>query len=111
MKNLDGSRDTNGVNTEDALKSHDTSHDKRINGKFSSNNQVLTENGFHSRFQSNKTDLEPELNSHHTLENGMENESEPDSIKWNFPPVLEDFDLMESDVDPSQLEDYFNDPR
>lgn len=31
--------------------------------------------------------------------------------QWTFPPVLEDFDLMESDIDPSQLEDVFSDDR
>ena len=32
-------------------------------------------------------------------------------LQWTFPPVLEDFDLMESDVDPSQLEEIFSDDR
>lgn len=31
--------------------------------------------------------------------------------RWSFPPVLEDFDLMSTDVDPSQLEDIFADSR
>lgn len=39
-------------------------------------------------------------------------EEETDTApRWNFPPVLEDFDLMSSDVDPSQLEEIFEDKR
>ena len=31
--------------------------------------------------------------------------------KWNFPPKLEDFDLMEIDIDPTELELLFADER
>ena len=31
--------------------------------------------------------------------------------RWSFPPVLDQFDLMETDTDPSELEDIFNDER
>ena len=41
-----------------------------------------------------------------------EEEGETDAEqRWNFPPVLEDFDLMSSDVDPTQLEEIFEDKR
>ena len=40
-----------------------------------------------------------------------EEEEEESSHRWSFPPVLEDFDLMESDVDPSLLEEIFADER
>ncbi len=47
--------------------------------------------------------------------NVVEEEEEPSVVRsspvWNFPPTLEDFDLMESDIDPSQLEDMFADDR
>ena len=31
--------------------------------------------------------------------------------RWNFPPKLEDFDLMKTDIDPSELELTFADER
>ena len=31
--------------------------------------------------------------------------------RWNFPPQLEDFDLMNSDMDPVDLEQTFEDNR
>ena len=31
--------------------------------------------------------------------------------RWSFPPELEDFDLMSSDVDPAELEQMFADDR
>lgn len=33
------------------------------------------------------------------------------SKRWSFPPVLDDFNLMESDVDPTDLEAIFADDR
>lgn len=33
------------------------------------------------------------------------------SKRWSFPPVLDDFNLMESDVDPTDLEAIFSDDR
>ena len=43
------------------------------------------------------------------VENG-EVESE-DKRRWSFPPVLDDFNLMESDADPTDLEAIFADDR
>lgn len=31
--------------------------------------------------------------------------------RWSFPPQLEDFDLMETDADPAELEQIFADER
>ena len=31
--------------------------------------------------------------------------------RWSFPPELDDFDLMESDADPTELEQMFADDR
>ena len=31
--------------------------------------------------------------------------------RWSFPPELEEFDLMESDADPTELEQMFADDR
>ena len=31
--------------------------------------------------------------------------------RWRFPPVLEDFDLMETEADPDELEIMFHDDR
>ena len=31
--------------------------------------------------------------------------------RWSFPPLLEDFDLMNSDMDPAELEQLFADDR
>ena len=50
---------------------------------------------------------------------GSEDKSEPaviaansqESQKWNFPPILDDFNLMELDIDPSVIEDMFVDNR
>lgn len=36
---------------------------------------------------------------------------EQEDTQWNFPPTLEEFNLMDSDVDPSMLEDLFQDKR
>ena len=36
---------------------------------------------------------------------------EQEDTQWNFPPILEEFNLMDSDVDPSMLEDLFQDKR
>lgn len=52
---------------------------------------------------------EPEMKE--IEESLAECELEPLSPVWKFPPVLEDFDLMESDVDPSELEEIFADER
>lgn len=42
----------------------------------------------------------------------VEGEEETESMPaWSFPPVLEDFDLIESDIDPSELEAIFADKR
>ena len=64
---------------------------------------TLIENGI-SRLEWNEADELP-----------VEGESDPievlSSPVWKFPPALDDFDLMESDVDPSQLEDIFVDDR
>lgn len=39
----------------------------------------------------------------------MEEETMPE--KHHFPPVLEDFDLMECEADPSEVEEYLADSR
>ncbi len=31
--------------------------------------------------------------------------------RWSFPPVLDQFDLMETDTDPAELENIFTDER
>ena len=43
------------------------------------------------------------------METHVKEEEEP--RKWSFPPVLEEFNLMDSDVDPSELEETFADDR
>ncbi|KAL5487294.1 hypothetical protein EMCRGX_G019877 [Ephydatia muelleri] len=40
-----------------------------------------------------------------------EKEEEEEEKHWSFPPVLEEFNLMDSDVDPCDLEDIFADNR
>lgn len=34
-----------------------------------------------------------------------------DAEKWDFPPVLEEFNLMDLDVDPAAIEELFGDER
>ena len=34
-----------------------------------------------------------------------------EKARWSFPPVLEDFDLMETEADPADLEQIFADER
>ena len=34
-----------------------------------------------------------------------------EKARWSFPPVLEDFDLMETEADPAELEQIFADER
>ena len=59
----------------------------------------------------------PDLERNEFEESGVDGEPEsdpsavPSSPVWNFPPVLEEFDLMESDADPTQLEEIFADDR
>ena len=38
-------------------------------------------------------------------------EEEEEEVCWNFPPTLDDFNLMECDEDPSRLEEMFVDKR
>lgn len=65
-------------------------------------NGGIVENGYH--------DNEP------IVENGVETEDDmgeggAETKRWSFPPVLDDFNLMESDVDPTELERIFADER
>ena len=63
-------------------------------------NGGIVENGYHD------DDLVAENGvDHKALENGE------DKKRWSFPPVLDDFNLMESDIDPSELEAIFADER
>ena len=47
------------------------------------------------------------------VQNGIEDEVNADDSneQYNFPPVLEDFNLMDCDVDPTVLEDLFADDK
>lgn len=50
----------------------------------------------------------------HASENGINTDSIVEGVApptWSFPPVLDEFNLMESDADPSVLEDMFLDSR
>lgn len=62
-------------------------------------NGSIVENGYHDN---EPNGVEPEVGEG---ENGVETK------RWSFPPVLDDFNLMESDVDPSDLEAIFADDR
>ena len=41
----------------------------------------------------------------------QEEEEEEEEPQWNFPPTLDDFNLMECDEDPARLEEMFADKR
>ena len=41
----------------------------------------------------------------------VEVEDEEEEPQWNFPPTLDDFNLMECDEDPARLEEMFADKR
>ena len=47
------------------------------------------------------------------VDEGLKEEEEKgeEPRQWSFPPVLEEFNLMDSDVDPGELEDTFSDDR
>ena len=53
------------------------------------------------------------LNTKSTLVNGQgsRGQGRGNRFRWSFPPELEEFDLMESDADPSELEQMFTDER
>ena len=64
-------------------------------------NGGIVENGYH--------DDEPVIENgidHQVFENGEDGKK-----RWSFPPVLDDFNLMESEVDPAELEAIFADDR
>ena len=41
----------------------------------------------------------------------MVNGDAPNKSRWSFPPELEDFDLVSTDIDPAELELLFSDDR
>ena len=41
----------------------------------------------------------------------MAESRQEEGTEWNFPPQLEDFDLMDTDTDPTELEAIFADER
>ncbi len=105
----------------------DKSHDVTVisvpvtEGTTIRNGSKYTHNG-NETGDSHTDAVESELNSdrcqneiNRSLTNGVEDECDDDDdvipARWVFPPVLEDFDLMESDMDPSQLEEIFADDR
>ena len=49
----------------------------------------------------------------HTIENGISTDAVDGEAPptWRFPPILDEFNLMESDADPSILEEMFQDSR
>lgn len=60
----------------------------------------------------NGTWTEPESHVDSEAPDGLVGlEEEEDHCRWSFPPVLDEFDLMETDKDPSELEDMFSDDR
>lgn len=42
---------------------------------------------------------------------GSRGQGRGNRFRWSFPPELEEFDLMESETDPSELEQIFADDR
>lgn len=84
-------------------------------------NGDIVQNGYHDDTEPLTNGFEPHhdeilTNGHEFVqENGVhlpkEEEREGERSKWNFPPVLEDFDLMETEADPDELEGLFNDER
>ena len=65
-------------------------------------NGRIVENGYH--------DNEPVVGNGVETEDGV-GEGGAETKRWSFPPVLDDFNLMESDVDPTELERIFADER
>ena len=59
----------------------------------------------------NGTLIEPDLHLDSDANELIEVEEKEDSRRWSFPPVLDEFDLMVTDKDPSELEDIFSDDR
>lgn len=46
-----------------------------------------------------------------TDDSGAEELREEEEPRWNFPPTLDDFNLMECEEDPARLEEIFADQR
>ena len=46
-----------------------------------------------------------------TDDSGAEELKEEEEPRWNFPPTLDDFNLMECEEDPARLEEIFTDQR
>ena len=70
-------------------------------------NGGIVENGYHD----NSPIVENGISEQEIFENGEEEEFAESKRRWSFPPVLDDFNLMESEADPTDLEAVFADDR
>ena len=75
----------------------------------------LQSEAFEIPYKTIPSPLQYQVNGIHT--NGLENEVEEAKGenkaegRWSFPPVLEEFNLMDSETDPAELEVIFADER
>ena len=67
-------------------------------------NGDIVENGLHDNDN-------PAVQNSTSADHVAAQEEEVRKKRWSFPPVLDDFNLMESDVDPADLEAIFTDDR